>query len=110
MENVQKGIQVSGSAGDHPDDKFDPNALPVVKDVKIKNVLGVKVKVPGSIKGLKDSPFSGICLSNVNLYGATAPSSVWTCSDVSGGAVQVSPLPCAELTSTFQTGACSVPL
>lgn len=110
MENVQKGIRVAGNVGDHPDEKFDPNALPIVKDVKIKNVLGVKIKVPGSIQGLKDSPFSGICLSNVNLHGDTEPSSVWKCADVSGGAVQVSPLPCAELTSTFQTGACAVPL
>jgi polygalacturonase len=103
MENVQKGIRVIGSVGDHPDEQFNPNALPVVEGVKFKNIVGVNVKIPGSIQGIKDSPFSGVCLSNVNLQGANEFNSVWKCSDVSGGAVQVSPSPCTELTSTFQT-------
>ncbi|KAF2297941.1 hypothetical protein GH714_005829 [Hevea brasiliensis] len=31
MENVRKGIKIAGDVGDHPDDNFNPNALPVVK-------------------------------------------------------------------------------
>ncbi|GMQ05698.1 hypothetical protein CsSME_00050621 [Camellia sinensis var. sinensis] len=112
MENVRKGIKIAGDVGDHPDDKFDPNALPVVKDVTIKNVWGEKVQQPGSIHGLSNSPFTGICLSNINIHGGTTTGprkTPWQCSDVSGGAVEVSPWPCSELTSTHQTGACSIP-
>ncbi|KAI7990041.1 putative polygalacturonase [Camellia lanceoleosa] len=100
-----------GDFGDHPDDKFDPNALPVVKDVTIKNVWGENVQQPGSIHGLSNSPFTGICLSNINIHGGTTGwrKTPWQCSDVSGGAVEVSPWPCSELTSTHQTGACSIP-
>ena len=45
MENARKGIKISGDVGDHPDDKFNPNALPVVKGITIKDVWGVGVIV-----------------------------------------------------------------
>ncbi|KAF8413305.1 hypothetical protein HHK36_001283 [Tetracentron sinense] len=107
MEHVRKGIKIAGDVGDHPDDKFDPNALPVVKEVTIRNILGVKVLQPGLIQGLKNSPFTDICLSKINLHGVEGPETPWKCSDVSGAALGVSPGPCAELTSTHQTGTCS---
>lgn len=108
MERSRKGLKIAGDTGDHPDDKFDPNALPIVKDITIKNVWGVNVQQAGSIYGLKNSPFTGICLSNINLHGTTRPRSVpWTCSYVSGAALLVSPWPCSELTSTQQDGLCS---
>ncbi|KAJ4711906.1 Pectin lyase-like superfamily protein [Melia azedarach] len=108
MENARKGIKIAGDVGDHPDDKFNPNALPVVKGVTIKNVWGVKVQQSGTIQGLKNSPFTGICLSDINLHGVTGPTSPpFKCSDVSGTAYQVNPWPCSELTSSQRTGSCS---
>ncbi|KAI5595256.1 hypothetical protein BDE02_03G125900 [Populus trichocarpa] len=108
MENVRKGIKIAGDVGDHPDDSFNPNALPVVYGITLKSIWGEKVQQPGSIQGLKNSPFTGICLSNINLHGVPGPrSSPWKCSDVSGSALLVSPWPCSELTSPHQTGSCS---
>ncbi|GAV65783.1 Glyco_hydro_28 domain-containing protein [Cephalotus follicularis] len=108
IEKARKGIKLAGDVGDHPDDKFNPNALPVVKDITFNSIWGVKVLQPGLIQGLKNSPFTGICLSNINLHGVPGPSSTpWKCSDVSGASVQVSPSPCAELISTHQDGSCS---
>ncbi|XP_038876129.1 probable polygalacturonase [Benincasa hispida] len=108
MESSRKGLKIAGDTGDHPDDKYDPNALPIVKDITIKNVWGENVQQAGSIYGLRNSPFTGICLSNINLRGARRPRSVpWTCSYVSGAALLVSPWPCSELTSTQQDGLCS---
>ncbi|KAJ7952132.1 Pectin lyase-like superfamily protein [Quillaja saponaria] len=108
MENARKGIKLSGDVGDHPDDKFNPIALPVVKGIRIKNVWGVKVQQAGLIQGLRNSPFSEICLSDINLRGETGPRSPpWKCSDVSGAARQVSPWPCSELATSHQTGSCS---
>lgn len=108
MDKVRKGIKISGDVGDHPDDNYDPNALPVLKDVMIKDVWGDRVQQPGLIRGLKNAPFTGICLSNISLSGAKGTRNLpWQCSDVSGGSVRVSPMPCSELTSSQQTGACS---
>ncbi|KAK4486762.1 hypothetical protein RD792_006656 [Penstemon davidsonii] len=108
MENARKGIKISGDVGDHPDENYNPNALPILKDVTIKDVWGERVQQPGLIHGLKNAPFTGICLSNIHLHGAPGPRNLpWQCSDVSGAAVQVSPWPCSELTSGLQMGACS---
>ncbi|KAI3468621.1 hypothetical protein Pfo_025284 [Paulownia fortunei] len=108
MENARKGIKISGDVGDHPDEYYNPNALPVLKDVIIKNVWGERVQQPGLIHGLRNAPFTGICLSNIHLGGAWGPRNLpWQCSDVSGAAVQVSPWPCSQLTSSHQMGACS---
>ncbi|GJS48322.1 probable polygalacturonase [Tanacetum coccineum] len=110
MDTVRKGIKIAGDVGDHPDDNYDPNALPVLKHVRIKNVWGEKVLEAGLIKGLKNSPFTDICLSNVHLTGSSASrNGPWTCADVSGGSVQVSPSPCSELISSSQSGVCSIP-
>ncbi|XP_071697108.1 probable polygalacturonase [Rutidosis leptorrhynchoides] len=110
MDTVRKGIKIAGDVGDHPDENYNPNALPVIKHVRIKDVWGQKVLQAGLIKGIKNSPFTDICLANVHLTGSSGSrNGPWTCSDVSGGAVQVSPSPCSELISSSQFGACSVP-
>lgn len=103
MENVRTGIKISGDVGDHPDEYYNRNALPVLKNVAIKNVWGERVQQPGLIRGLKNAPFTDICLSNIHLGGARP----WQCANVIGAAVQVSPFPCAQLTSRVQLGACS---
>lgn len=110
IENARKGIKIAGDVGGHPDDRFDPNALPIVKGITIKNVWGVKVLQAGLIQGLRDSPFTGICLSNINLHSSTPTGSrspSWKCSDVSGGSHLVNPGPCSELSSAVQNNSCS---
>ncbi|PIA34610.1 hypothetical protein AQUCO_03700120v1 [Aquilegia coerulea] len=107
MENARKGIKIAGDVGDHPDENYDPNALPVVHGVTMRNIWGEKVLQPGSIQGLKNSPFTGICFSNIHLHGVEGPATpLWKCSDVSGTASAVSPSPCAQLTSIPGTGTC----
>lgn len=108
MENVRKGIKIAGDVGDHPDERYNPNALPILKDVKIMDIWGDKVQQPGLIRGIKNAPFTGICLSGISLNGDPGRRHLpWQCSDVSGAAFEVSPSPCSELTSSQQSGACS---
>lgn len=107
MENTRKGLKISGDVGDHPDEYYNPNALPYVKGITIKDVWGVKVQEAGLIQGLWNAPFTGICLSNVNLRGWPGQGrSRWTCEHVSGAALEVSPWPCSELASPQQAGSC----
>ncbi|CAL5201961.1 unnamed protein product [Lathyrus oleraceus] len=110
IENARTGIKISGDVGDHPDENFNSNALPVVKGITIKNVWGVHVLQAGLIHGLSNSPFTDICFYDINLHGE-AGSSVrssppWKCSDVSGFAHQVSPWPCSQLSSQ-ESGSCT---
>ncbi|CAH8277848.1 unnamed protein product [Arabidopsis lyrata] len=103
LEKVRTGIKISGDTGDHPDDKFNTSALPIVRGITIKNVWGIKVERAGMVQGLKDSPFTNLCFSNVTLTG-TKSTPIWKCSDVVGAASKVNPTPCPELTTTTQQG------
>ena len=108
VENARQGIKIAGDVGGHPDEKYNPDALPVVKGITIRNVWGVKVNRAGLINGLKNSPFTDVCLSVINLHGmagSRAPN--WKCSDVSGFAYQVSPWPCSQLHSQ-EPGSCAI--
>lgn len=107
IEEARTGIKISGDVGDHPDDKFNPNAIPFVKDITFNNVWGVKIRQAGLIRGIKNSPFTQICLSDIFLHGITGPTSPpWQCSDVFGASHQVNPSPCSEL-ATQQPGSCA---
>ncbi|KAM7279441.1 hypothetical protein ACFE04_006575 [Oxalis oulophora] len=108
MEKTRTGIKISGNVGDHPDDNYNPNAIPVVNDIKLTDVWGVGVQNPGLIVGIKNAPFTGVCLSNVHLHGVQGPRpSPWKCSEVSGDSSQVSPGPCAELISSQNVSSCA---
>ncbi|CAA0838224.1 Pectin lyase-like superfamily protein [Striga hermonthica] len=108
---ARKAIKISGSVGDHPDENYDRNAIPVLKGVVIRDVWGENVEQPGLIQGLKRAPFDGICLSNVTFGSVIGGKNLaWQCSDVRGGAERVSPMPCVELLSGQETGMCSLSL
>ncbi|PRQ21992.1 putative galacturan 1,4-alpha-galacturonidase [Rosa chinensis] len=47
MEKARKGIKIAGDVGDHPDDKFNPNALPVVKGITLTDIWGIQVLQAG---------------------------------------------------------------
>lgn len=108
MDRVRKAIRISGNSGDHPDNGFNPYALPIVDGVTIKDVWGFNVEQPGSMQGIKNSPFTRICLSNVKLYGGRSRpiQMVWQCGDITGAALQVNPSPCAELISSHSDDNC----
>ncbi|KAG6480330.1 hypothetical protein ZIOFF_063830 [Zingiber officinale] len=110
LSNVRKGLRIAGNVGGHPDDHYNPNALPVVEGLMIKNVWGVGIQQPGSIQGIKNSPFMQICLLNVKLDVAATRVVPWVCADVSGGALEVQPAACSELTSTNSMNFCTTAL
>ncbi|RVW40005.1 putative polygalacturonase [Vitis vinifera] len=40
MENIHTAFSATGQIGSHPDDHFDPNALPVLDHITLQNVIG----------------------------------------------------------------------
>ncbi|KAL3644747.1 hypothetical protein CASFOL_009927 [Castilleja foliolosa] len=98
MENVQLGIGLMGQSTSHPDDGFDPLALPVVSKITFKDIVGVNITKAGVFSGIKESPFTSILLSNVSFSVITDdPSTSWVCSNVVGSSDNVWPDPCLEL-------------
>lgn len=100
MENVQQGIKATGQCNTHPDNNFDPQALPVVSNIRFRNIVGSNITTAGKFLGIDRSPFTSICLSNVSFYLNSDPSTSWKCLNVLGSSIDVSPEPCPELLSS----------
>ncbi|XP_071718858.1 probable polygalacturonase [Rutidosis leptorrhynchoides] len=100
LKNVMLAIKLSGDYNSHPDDNYDPDALPIVEGITFKNIVGLNITAAGNLSGIFESPFTSICLSNISLSlnpelsGSYSP---WSCSNVSGFSKNVSPIPCLEL-------------
>ncbi|XP_058000924.1 probable polygalacturonase isoform X2 [Hevea brasiliensis] len=100
MENVNLALGAIGDCGLHPDDKFDPKALPVLDQITLQNVTGTNIVIAGNFTGIQESPFTSICLFNVSLMVSTSSKS-WICSSVVGFSESVFPEPCPELKSPY---------
>ncbi|KAK9076556.1 hypothetical protein SSX86_004890 [Deinandra increscens subsp. villosa] len=100
FQNVGLAIRLTGECNSHPDDKYNPEAIPIVKGITFKNMVGMNITKAGNLYGLLESPFTSICLSNISfaLNPAISTSvSQWSCSNVSGSSENVFPVPCLEL-------------
>lgn len=96
LDRVKVPIKFSRGANDHPDEKWDPKAIPKVSNVFISNVVSVNSKRAPEILGIEGSPYEGICMRNVNISGLPTSAS-WHCEHVSGFASEVFPSPCPQL-------------
>ncbi|WOL20689.1 putative polygalacturonase [Canna indica] len=97
MEDVQEAFVFTGHCGGHPDDQYDSDALPIIKRVTIKNVVGSNISIAGVLSGIDQDPFTAICLANINLSMTSQLSNPWTCSNVFGFSDSVFPQPCSDL-------------
>ncbi|KAJ7955159.1 Pectin lyase-like superfamily protein [Quillaja saponaria] len=100
MENIYMAFAATGQCGSHPDDKFDPNALPHLNHIILQDVIGKNITVAGSFTGIQESPFTDICLSNITLSINSVSPTSWVCSNVSGSSDSVFPEPCPDLSGS----------
>lgn len=53
MDNVSMAIRITGNYGEHPDDKYDRKALPVIRNITIKDIVGNNIGVAGILEGIR---------------------------------------------------------
>ncbi|VAI39574.1 unnamed protein product [Triticum turgidum subsp. durum] len=105
MHNVSMAIRINGNYGEHPDNNYDRNALPIISNITIENVVGVDVGVAGILEGIEGDNFSSICISNVSL--SVRSRHPWNCSLVQGYSNSVTPESCEQLrTDCEETSIC----
>eukprot|EP01018_Ginkgo_biloba_P012416 Gb_10631 [translate_table: standard] len=96
MTSVKVPIKFTCDSNDHPDHNWNPNALPIIKGIMIKDVVGKDIHNAPSFKGLEKAPFLDICLSNIHLEGIPE-GRTWHCDFVEGSSSNVFPAPCPQL-------------
>ncbi|XVE73544.1 hypothetical protein DITRI_Ditri11bG0126900 [Diplodiscus trichospermus] len=95
LAGVDTAIRFNSNFSQHPDEYYDPNALPVIKRITIKDVIGDNIKVAGLLKGIEGDSFHDICLLNITLN--VTSESPWNCSYIQGYSAFVSPETCEPL-------------
>ncbi|KAK4487233.1 hypothetical protein RD792_006553 [Penstemon davidsonii] len=109
MNTMKYAFWMSGNYGSHPDDGYDPKALPEIKNINFRDAVGKNVTIVGDLIGIEGDPFTGICISNVTVELAKkkvveeldlfekAKKLPWNCSDIGGVSSRVTPTPCGLL-------------
>lgn len=102
---------MTGNYGSHPDNHYDPNAIPVVTNINYIDMVADNVTYAARLEGIDQAPFTGICLSNVTIgMGNKSKKLPWTCANIEGVSSSVTPEPCASLAGQGSKGeTCSYP-
>lgn len=100
MKTMKYVFWMSGGYGSHPDQGYDPNALPLINNINYRDMVADNVTMAAQLAGLSNDQFTGICISNVNIQLASKPKELqWNCTDIQGITKDVTPQPCALLPS-----------
>ncbi|AEE78476.1 endo-polygalacturonase-like protein [Arabidopsis thaliana] len=98
MKTMKYVFWMSGNYGSHPDEGFDPKALPEITNINYRDMTAENVTMSASLDGIDKDPFTGICISNVTIaLAAKAKKMQWNCTDVAGVTSRVTPEPCSLL-------------
>ena len=98
LKTMKYAFWMTGSYGSHPDTGYDPKALPEIKGISYKDIVAENVTYSARLEGIENDPFTGICISNVNISLTQKPKELqWNCTDIQGVSSKVTPQPCAAL-------------
>lgn len=99
MDNVSIAIRFTSNYNEHPDNSFDPNALPKIQAVTIQDIKGDNIGVAGLLEGIEGDEFLDICLLNITMN--VTSKLPWNCSNIQGYSDWVLPEPCRPLSENI---------
>ncbi|PKI45061.1 hypothetical protein CRG98_034550 [Punica granatum] len=95
MKTMKWVFWMTGNYGSHPDNNYDPNAIPVIQNINYRDMVAENVMMAGRLEGIPGDTFTGICISNVTITLTKKPQKLqWNCTDVAGITSGVVPKPC----------------
>lgn len=98
MKTMKFVFWITGNYGSHPDNNFDPKALPVIKNINYRDMVAENVTMAAQFQGIEGDVFTGICISNVTIGLSDDPKKIqWNCTDVAGTTSKVTPPACKQL-------------
>lgn len=106
LVDVQIAIRFTGLYGDHPDDSYDPNAMPLIEKITLTDIRGENIMTAGLMEGIEGDIFRDICLYNITLN-VTTMEPPWNCSYIEGYSELVTPKTCKSLSGGIFPDHCS---
>ncbi|KAL3512005.1 hypothetical protein ACH5RR_024722 [Cinchona calisaya] len=105
LENVRVGIVIKTDYNEHPDNGYDPNALPVIEDIRFTGIHGQGIRIPVRIYGSREIPVRNVTFRDM-LVGITYKKKhIFQCSYVQGRVIgKIFPVPCENLDTYDDVG------
>lgn len=98
LDNVRVGIVIKTNYNEHPDEGYDPKALPVLENFSFDGVYGRGVRVPVHIYGSEDIVVKNVTFHDMFVGITYKKKHIFQCSYVEGSVIgSIFPVPCASL-------------
>ncbi|RYR77278.1 hypothetical protein Ahy_A01g001729 isoform A [Arachis hypogaea] len=98
FDNVRVGIVIKTDYNEHPDDGYDPSALPVLRDISFTTVHGQGVRVPVRIHGSEEIPVRNVTFRDMSVGLTYKKKHIFQCAFVQGRVIgTIFPAPCENL-------------
>ncbi|KAL5786549.1 hypothetical protein ACOSQ2_008941 [Xanthoceras sorbifolium] len=98
FDNVRVGIVIKTDYNEHPDEGYDPKALPVLRDISFIGVHGQGVRVPVRIHGSEEIPVRNITFQDMSIGLTYKKKHIFQCAFVHGRVIgSIFPAPCENL-------------
>ncbi|TYI69291.1 hypothetical protein E1A91_D08G144400v1 [Gossypium mustelinum] len=110
MKTMKMVFWMAGNYGSHPDNEYDPNAIPVIQNINFRDVVAENVTMAARLEGIPGHPFTGICISNATIELTKKPKKIqWNCTEIAGVSSDVTPKPCNLLKDLGSQNTCNFP-
>ncbi|XP_044464189.1 probable polygalacturonase [Mangifera indica] len=98
FDDVRVGIVIKTDYNEHPDEGFDPKALPILRDISFTGVHGQGVRVPVRIHGSDLIPVRNITFRDMSVGITYKKKHIFQCAFVQGRVIgTIFPAPCENL-------------
>lgn len=98
LDIVRVGIVIKTDYNEHPDQGFDPMALPAIENLTFTGFHGQGVRVPVRIHGSDEIPVKGVTFRDFSVGISYKKKHIFQCSYVDGRVIgSIFPAPCENL-------------
>lgn len=98
FDNVRVGIVIKTDYSEHPDEGYDPKALPIIRDISFIGVYGQGVRVPVRINGSEEIPIRNVTFRDMSVGITYKKKHIFQCAFVQGRVIgSIFPAPCENL-------------
>ncbi|KAI5585135.1 hypothetical protein BDE02_06G125300 [Populus trichocarpa] len=98
FDNVRVGIVIKTDYNEHPDEGYDPKAVPILGDISFTGIHGQGVRVPVRIHGSQEIPVRNVTFWDMSVGLTYKKKHIFQCAYVQGRVIgTVFPAPCENL-------------
>ncbi|XP_052182824.1 probable polygalacturonase [Diospyros lotus] len=98
FDNVRVGVVIKTDYNEHPDEGYDPKALPIVENISFTGIHGQGVRIPVRIYGSQEIPVKNVTFRDMSVGITYKKKHIFQCSFVQGRVIgRIFPAPCENL-------------